>query len=38
MDDLSTTEKYQPGYADDLSGWRQASLPVAVDLEHAATA
>jgi hypothetical protein len=28
------TNKYQPGYAGDLRGWRQASLPVAIDLEH----
>ena len=26
------TDKYQPGYGDDLSGWRRSSLPVAVDL------
>jgi deazaflavin-dependent oxidoreductase (nitroreductase family) len=26
-------EKYQRGYGGDLSGWRRASLPVAVDLE-----
>jgi deazaflavin-dependent oxidoreductase (nitroreductase family) len=26
------TEKYQPGYAGDLSRWREASLPVAIDL------
>jgi deazaflavin-dependent oxidoreductase (nitroreductase family) len=26
-------DKYQPGYGGDLSGWRRASLPVAVDLE-----
>jgi F420H(2)-dependent quinone reductase len=32
------TEKYQPGDAGDLSGWREASLPVAVDLEHPPTA
>jgi deazaflavin-dependent oxidoreductase (nitroreductase family) len=32
------TEKYQPGYAGDLSGWREASLPVAVDLERPPTA
>jgi deazaflavin-dependent oxidoreductase (nitroreductase family) len=25
--------KYQPGYGGDLSGWRRAALPVAVDLE-----
>ncbi len=25
-------EKYQPGYAGDLSRWREASLPVAIDL------
>lgn len=24
--------KYQPGYGDDLTGWRDSSLPVAVDL------
>ena len=24
--------KYQPGYGDDLSGWRRSALPVAVDL------
>ncbi len=23
-----------PGYAGDLRGWREASLPVAIDLEH----
>jgi deazaflavin-dependent oxidoreductase (nitroreductase family) len=28
------TNKYQPGYAGDLRGWREASLPVAIDLEH----
>jgi deazaflavin-dependent oxidoreductase (nitroreductase family) len=28
------TNKYQPGYAGDLRGWREASLPVAVDLDH----
>jgi deazaflavin-dependent oxidoreductase (nitroreductase family) len=27
------TDKYQPGYGGDLSGWRRSSLPVAVDLE-----
>jgi deazaflavin-dependent oxidoreductase (nitroreductase family) len=27
------TDKYQPGYGSDLSGWRRSSLPVAVDLE-----
>jgi deazaflavin-dependent oxidoreductase (nitroreductase family) len=27
------TDKYQPGYGEDLSGWRRSSLPVAVDLE-----
>ena len=32
------TEKYQPGYAGDLRGWREASLPVAVDLEYRPTA
>ncbi len=32
------TEKYQPGYAGDLSGWHEASLPVAIDLEHHPTA
>jgi deazaflavin-dependent oxidoreductase (nitroreductase family) len=32
------TEKYQPGYAGDLRGWREASLPVAIDLEHRPTA
>jgi deazaflavin-dependent oxidoreductase (nitroreductase family) len=26
--------KYQPTYGGDLSGWRRASLPVAVDLER----
>jgi deazaflavin-dependent oxidoreductase (nitroreductase family) len=26
-------EKYQPRYAGDLEHWREASLPVAVDLE-----
>ena len=26
------TDKYQPGYGGDLSGWRRSSLPVAVDL------
>jgi deazaflavin-dependent oxidoreductase (nitroreductase family) len=26
------TDKYQPGYGGDLSGWRRTSLPVAVDL------
>jgi deazaflavin-dependent oxidoreductase (nitroreductase family) len=31
-------EKYQPGYAGDLRGWREASLPVAIDLEHRPTA
>jgi deazaflavin-dependent oxidoreductase (nitroreductase family) len=34
-DDLArhlVTGKYQPGYGGDLSGWRRASLPVAVDL------
>ena len=31
------TEKYQPGYAGDLRGWREASLPVAVDLDHPPT-
>jgi deazaflavin-dependent oxidoreductase (nitroreductase family) len=31
------TEKYQPDYAGDLGGWREASLPVAVDLEHPPT-
>jgi deazaflavin-dependent oxidoreductase (nitroreductase family) len=31
------TDKYQPGYGGDLSGWRRSSLPVAVDLEPAAT-
>jgi len=29
-------EKYQPTYGGDLTGWRQASLPVAVDLEDEA--
>ena len=24
-------EKYQPGYGEDLSGWRRTSLPVAID-------
>jgi deazaflavin-dependent oxidoreductase (nitroreductase family) len=32
------TEKYQPGYAGDLRGWRETSLPVAIDLEHRPTA
>ena len=35
-DDLArrlVTDKYQPGYGGDLSGWRRSSLPVAVDLE-----
>jgi hypothetical protein len=32
------TEKYQPGYAGDLRGWREASLPVAIDLGHRPTA
>jgi len=32
------TEKYQPGYAGDLRSWRDASLPVAIDLEHGPTA
>ena len=32
------TEKYQPGYAGDLRGWREASLPVAIDLQHCPTA
>jgi deazaflavin-dependent oxidoreductase (nitroreductase family) len=27
------TEKYQPGYAGDLRGWRQTALPVAIELE-----
>jgi len=27
-------EKYRPGYGGDLTGWRQAALPVAVDLDH----
>jgi deazaflavin-dependent oxidoreductase (nitroreductase family) len=31
------TEKYQPGYAGDLRGWLEASLPVAIDLEHRPT-
>jgi deazaflavin-dependent oxidoreductase (nitroreductase family) len=34
-DDLArrlVTDKYQPGYGGDLSGWRRSSLPVAVDL------
>ena len=34
-DDLArrlVTDKYQPGYGGDLSSWRRASLPVAVDL------
>jgi deazaflavin-dependent oxidoreductase (nitroreductase family) len=26
------TDKYQPGYGDDLSDWRRSSLPVAVEL------
>jgi deazaflavin-dependent oxidoreductase (nitroreductase family) len=26
-------DKYQPGYAGDLSGWRASALPVAVDLD-----
>lgn len=25
-------EKYQPGYAGDLRGWRESALPVAIDL------
>ena len=25
-------EKYQPGYAGDLSSWRERALPIAVDL------
>ena len=29
------TDKYQPGYGGDLSGWRRSSLPVAVDLAPA---
>ena len=32
------TEKYQPGYAGDLRDWREASLPVAIDLQHHPTA
>jgi deazaflavin-dependent oxidoreductase (nitroreductase family) len=32
------TEKYQPSYAGDLRGWREASLPVAIDLQHHPTA
>jgi len=32
------TEKYQPGYAGDLRGWREVSLPVAIDLQHHPTA
>lgn len=24
-------DKYQPGYGEDLSGWRRTSLPVAID-------
>jgi deazaflavin-dependent oxidoreductase (nitroreductase family) len=32
------TEKYQPGYAGDLRDWREASLPVAIDLQHRPTA
>ena len=31
------TDKYQPGYGGDLSGWRRSSLPVAVELEPPAT-
>ena len=31
------TEKYQPGYAGDLRGWRKASLPVAIDLDDRPT-
>jgi deazaflavin-dependent oxidoreductase (nitroreductase family) len=31
------TDKYQPGYGSDLSGWRRSSLPVAVDLDSAPT-
>ena len=31
------TDKYQPGYGGDLSGWRRSSLPVAVDLGTPAT-
>jgi deazaflavin-dependent oxidoreductase (nitroreductase family) len=31
-------EKYQPRYAGDLERWREASLPVAVDLEGDAPA
>lgn len=29
-------DKYAPGYPEDLTSWRRASLPVAVDLEHTA--
>ena len=29
------TDKYQPSYGGDLSGWRRSSLPVAVDLAPA---
>jgi deazaflavin-dependent oxidoreductase (nitroreductase family) len=29
-------DKYQPGYGGDLAGWRDASLPVAVDLDERA--
>lgn len=27
------TNKYQPGYAEDLASWKQTALPVAVDLQ-----
>jgi deazaflavin-dependent oxidoreductase (nitroreductase family) len=29
-------DKYSPGYAGDLSEWRESSLPIAVDLESSA--
>ena len=28
-------DKYQPGYGEDLAGWRESSLPVAVHLSPA---
>jgi deazaflavin-dependent oxidoreductase (nitroreductase family) len=31
-------KKYQPGYAGGLRGWREVSLPVAIELEHHPTA
>ena len=31
------TDKYQPGYGGDLSGWRRSALPVAVDLDQGPT-